>query len=183
MRRALGAVAWLLVALPHAASGADFEIRTANLRLAGDSWALTARVDYRLTEKALEALNNGVPLTFALEIYISRIRRWWLDPEVVNVKRERHLSYEPLTKRYLVSYPETGEQSSHATLFGALNALGRVQSLPIIEAGRLSKGETYDVALRAVLDQQTLPGPLQVLAFWNSGFSLESEWYGWTLEP
>ena len=183
-RRALAVLAWILAALPCTASFAqDFEVRTANLRLAGDFWALTARIDYHLTEKALDALNNGVPLTFTVDISISRERRWWLDPEVVRVKRDRQLSYEPLTKRYLVNYPESGEQSSHGTLFGALNALGRVQSLAIVEASRLTKGETYDVALRAVLDQQTLPGPLRVLAFWGGGFSLESDWYEWTLEP
>jgi hypothetical protein len=35
--------------------------------------------------------------------------------------------------------------------------------------------------LRAVLVQEELPGPLQMLAFWRGDFSLESEWYRWTL--
>jgi len=34
-----------------------------------------------------------------------------------------------------------------------------------------------------VLDQKTLPGPLQVFAFWSGGFSLESDWYEWTVRP
>jgi len=32
-----------------------------------------------------------------------------------------------------------------------------------------------------VLDQNTLPGPLRLLAFWSSGFRLESDWYVWIL--
>ena len=40
-------------ALLQPARPADFDVRTANIRLADGAWALTARIDYRLTEKAL----------------------------------------------------------------------------------------------------------------------------------
>ena len=43
-------------------------MRTANMRLADGAWALTARIDYRLTDKALAALDNGVTLTFSVEV-------------------------------------------------------------------------------------------------------------------
>ena len=177
-------LAVLLLLLPfQSACAADFDVRTANIRLADGAWTLTARIDYRLTEKAIQALENGVTLTFRVEVSISRERRFWLDPEVVSDQRDWQLSYDALTKRYLVRYPDNREPTSHGTLFGALNALGRVQSLPIAEGARLERGQTYTVAVRSVLDQQTLPGPLQILAFWDSGFSLESDWYEWTTIP
>jgi hypothetical protein len=175
-------LAGLLVPL-QVANAEDFDVRTANVRLADDAWVLTARIDYHLTDKALAALDNGVTLTFRVETSITRERSWWLDPEVVDAKLDWRLSFEPLTKRYLVQYPDDREETSYATLFGALNAIGRVQSMPIAKASRIKAGETYDVAVRAVLDQGKLPGPLQVLAFWNSGFSLESDWYEWTVGP
>jgi hypothetical protein len=177
-------LALLLLLVPfQSVCAADFDVRTANIRLADGAWTLTARIDYRLTEKAVQALENGVTLTFRVEVSISRERRFWLDPEVVSVQRDWQLSYDALTTRYLVRYPDNREPTSHGTLFGALNALGRVQSLAIAEGSSLEHGQTYDVAVRAVLDQQTLPGPLQVLAFWDSGFSLESDWYEWTTVP
>lgn len=174
---------FLLALLCQPAIAADFDVRTANIRLADGAWTLTARIDYRLTDKAIQALENGVTLTFRVEVSISRERRFWLDPEVVSVQRDWQLSYDALTKRYLVRYPDDREPTSHGTLFGALNALGRVQSLQIAEGSKLEKGQTYDIGVRSVLDQQTLPGPLQVLAFWDSGFSLESDWYEWTMGP
>lgn len=177
-------LAVLLLAAPlQSASAADFDVRTANIRLADGAWTLTARIDYGLTDKALQALENGVTLTFRVEVSISRERRFWLDPEVVEIQRDWQLSYDALTKRYLVRYPDSRDPTSHGTLFGALNALGRVQNLEIAEGSRLEQGQTYNVAVRTVLDQQTLPGPLQVLAFWDSGFSLESDWYEWTTSP
>lgn len=179
---AVGVLA-VATAMARPAAAADFDVRTANLRLTDAAWTLTARIDYRLTDKAVQALDNGVTLTFRVEVSISRERRFWLDPEVVSIHRDWQLSYDALTKRYLVRYPDSREPTSHGTLFGALNALGRVQNLPVADGDELESGQVYDVGVRAVLDQQTLPGPLQVLAFWDSGFSLESDWYEWTMGP
>jgi hypothetical protein len=176
--------ALVLLGLPVATMAAnEFDVRTANIRLDDGAWTLTARIDYRLTEEAVEALGSGVTLTFQVETSVSRVRRWWLDPEVISIRRDWQLSWDPLSKRFVVRDPDDREPTSHATLFGALNALGRVQDLLIADASRLDADATYDVAVRAVLDQQTLPGPLQVLAFWDGGFSLESDWYEWTTSP
>ncbi len=179
---ALHAVFVLLLA-SHAAQAGDFDVRTANLRETAAGWVLTARVDYALTRKAIEALESGVELTFRVELAASRLRRWWFDPEVIEVTRDWRLAYDALTKRYRVTYPDGRESTSHATLFGALNAIGRVQELPVGPPDAIDARRRYDVAVRAVLDQQTLPGPLQLIAFWDDGFSLESDWYEWTMAP
>ena len=174
----------LLLALPAAGALAeDFDVRTASMGFTDGAWRLTARIDYHLTDKALAALDNGVTLTIRVELEADRVRRWLPNTEALAVHRDWQLSYEPLTKRYIVTYPDGRAATSHGTLFGALNALGRVQGLAVAEPGALVAGETYVVAVRAVLDQQRLPGPLQVLAFWDSGFSLESDWYEWTMSP
>jgi len=183
VRSALAGLLLVLAVVAHPAAAADFEVRTANLRLADGGWALTARIDYRLTREAVEALENGVALTFRLEATVNRPRRWWPDAELVDMHQDWELSWDPLTKRYLVRYPDGRDASSHGTLFGALNAIGRVQGLVIADPKVLDPASRYDVAVRAVLDQQTLPGPLQVLAFWDGGFSLESDWYEWTTGP
>jgi len=39
------------------------------------------------------------------------------------------------------------------------------------------------VELSRTLDQQQLPGPLRMLAFWDDDFTLESDWYRWSLRP
>ena len=59
--------------------------------------------------------------------------------------------------------------------------MGRVVDLPVIDVSILDRDATYEIGLRAVLDQNTLPGPLRLFAFWSSGFRLESDWYVWTL--
>jgi len=141
----------------------------------------TARIDYRLSDDALEALDSGVALTVQLQIELTRKRRFWLDAGIATLRQDYSLSFQPLSDRYVVKNLNSGEQDSFATLFSALNNMGRVVDLPVIDASLLNPDANYEISLRAVLDQNTLPGPLRLIAFWSSGFRLESDWYVWRL--
>jgi hypothetical protein len=158
-----------------------FEVRSAGSRLASGVYYVTARIDYRLSDDALAALDSGVDLTFDVQIEVIRERRFWPDAIAASLQQSYVLSYQPLSERYLLMNLNSGEQTSHATLFAALTDLGRITELPLIDAALLDEDSRYQARLRTVLDQDTLPGPLRLLAFWGSGFRLESEWYGWTL--
>lgn len=161
--------------------GQPFEIRSAESRLYQGVWFTTARIDFRLSDEALAALDNGVVLTIELQIRLDRVRRFWIDKKTATLEQGFELSYQPLSERYVVRNLNSGQQDSFATLFSALNSMGRIVDLPIIDASLLDADEQYEIALRAVLDQNTLPGPLRLLAFWSSGFRLESDWYVWML--
>ena len=161
--------------------GQPFEIHNAESRLYQGVWLVTALIDFRMSEEALAALDNGVVLTFELQFRLDKVRRFWVDKKTATLEQRFELSYQPLSERYVVRNLNSGEQNSYATLFSALNSMGRIVDLPIIDASLLDSDERYELALRAVLDQNTLPGPLRLLAFWGSGFRLESDWYVWML--
>jgi hypothetical protein len=171
----------LLAASVAAAQAGRFDIRSAASRLQDGVYFLSARVDYRLSEQALEALESGVSLTVELQIQVFRLRRFLPDAEAAELEQSYQLSYQPLSRRYVIRNLNSGEQSTHATLFSALNDMGRVNDLPIIDESLLEPDARYEIRLRAVLDQNTLPGPLRLLAFWGDSFRLESEWYTWSL--
>ncbi|MFQ5634910.1 MAG: DUF4390 domain-containing protein [Gammaproteobacteria bacterium] len=176
----------MLALLTVAAGAVDakdepFEIRSASSRLSEGVWFATARIDFRLSNDALEALENGVELTIQLQIEVMRDRRFWLDDKVASLKQNYLLSYQPLSERYVIKNLNSGEQKSFATLFSALNNMGRVVDLPIIDASILKPEAAYEISMRAVLDQDTLPGPLRLIAFWSEGFRLVSDWYTWKL--
>lgn len=169
--------------LPLIGKAADLDVRTASIGLADGAWQLMARIDYRLTEEARKAIENGVVLTFRVEVEVARLRQWLPNEDIASVAEEWQLSYEPLSERYVVRYPRGTESSSHATLFGALNALGRVQGLRVAAEAELERGSEYEIAVRAQLSEQQLPAPLWAFRFWDSGFSLSSDWYEWTFVP
>jgi hypothetical protein len=164
-----------------AADKGRFEIRSADSSLVDGVYFATARIDYRLSPEALKALESGITLTIQLQIEVLRSRRFWPDKTVASLHQDYQLSFHPLTARYVVMNSNSGQQSSFFTLPAALNHLGRVADLPIIDAALLDAKSAYRIDMRAVLDQDTLPGPLQMLAFWSDGFRLESDWYRWKL--
>lgn len=173
--------AGLLVASAALAQQGGFEVRNAGATLRDNVYYLSARIEYRLSEEAQDALQNGVALMFQLQVELSEDRRWLPDAEVATLRQEYQLSWQPLSRAYVVRNVNSGDQQAYSTLYGALNGLGRVSALPLIDAGLLDPAARYEVALRAVLDQQDLPGPLRLLAFLSGGFTLESEWYRWNL--
>ncbi len=184
--RRFWSAAWLLLAValhavPAMAQEGRFEVRSANSRLAGGVYYASARIDYRLSEEALRALESGVPLTIQLQIELTRERRFLPDAEVASLEKNYEISYHPLAQHYVVKNLNRGVQSSHITLFSTLRSMGRIVELPIIDAALLEPGQRYEIAIRAVLDHDNLPGPLRLLAFWGSGFRLQSDWYRWNL--
>jgi len=181
LRAALVVLLGLLCSGLLRAQETGLEIRNARTTLEAGVWYLAARIDYRLNRDTLEALQNGVPLTFELQVELTRERSWLPDEDVAALRQDFELSWQPLSRGYLVRNKNSGDQRAHTTLFAALNDLGRLTGLPLIDAALVDDGENYEVRLRAVLDQQQLPGPLRMLAFWDDDFTLESEWYRWDL--
>jgi hypothetical protein len=177
----------LLLALPFFEAAAQddpgrFEVRTANVELADNVYFLNARVDYRLSTDARAALESGLALTIRLEIEVLNRRTMWMDTETASLEQLYELAYHAVTERYIVRTLNRGDQASFATLFAALNSLGRIDRLPIIDAALLDPDRAYDIRVRALLDTEQLPGPLRLLAFWRRDWSLGSEWYRWRLQ-
>lgn len=158
-----------------------FEIRSASVELQSGVYYLDAWVEYRLSFEAREALEAGVALTLQTEVEFLRNRRFWFDDQEASLRQSYELQYRALSARYLVMNLNSGEQSSFATLFSALNFLGRITELPLIDAALLDSDAAYDIRIRAVLSTDDIPGPLRLLAFWRRDWSLQSEWYRWRL--
>ncbi len=178
---ALAVLAGILCPVALHGQEMGLEIRNANTHLDAGVWHLSARIDYRLNRDTLDALQNGIPLTFELQVELTEDRRWLPDVDVASLRQYFELSWQPLSRGYLVRNKNSGDQRAHTTLFAALNDLGRIPALPLIDAALIDENKDYTVSLRAVLDQQQLPGPLRMLAFWDDDFTLESEWYRWSL--
>jgi hypothetical protein len=177
----------LLAVVPWASAPAQeddpgrFEIRAAMAELKNGVYFLSGWVEYRLSPEAREALVSGVPLTIRLEVQLLRNRRFWFDNEAASLLQAYELEYHALSERYIVRNLNSGEQASFATLFSALNRLGRIEELPLIDAALLEADSEYEVQIRAVLDTEEFPGPLRLLTFWRRDWSLRSDWYRWQL--
>jgi uncharacterized protein DUF4390 len=167
---------------PGAQDPGHFEVRDAHLELDAGVYYLSAAIDYRLSSEAREALLSGVPLRFRLDVEFLHPRRLWFDAEEASLRQLYQLEYHALSERYMVETANSGVQESFSSLFAALNFLGRVEHIPLIDAAVLEPDRTYDLRLRAVLDVEQFPGPLRLLAFWRRDWSLASDWFRWQLQ-
>jgi hypothetical protein len=159
-----------------------FDVRSASSTMVGGVHELEARLQLILSAEALDALNSGVPLTIELNVEVIRVRRLWPDDLEAELTVTYELEYRPLSQRYIVRNLNSGDQNSFATLYSALNNLGRIQGLPVIDDALLEPGSAYRMRLRALLSTRQLPAPLRILFFWRSQWQLKSDWYEWTLE-
>ena len=159
-----------------------FEVRSASTRLVGGVHTLDARLQLVLSSEALDALSSAVPLTIELQLELIRVRRFVWDDSAAELAIRYELEYRPLSQRYIVRNLNSGNQDSFATLYSALNNLGRVQGLPVIDDALLEADKSYRIRLRAMLNTQQYPAPLRLLFFWRDEWQLESEWFEWLLE-
>jgi hypothetical protein len=159
-----------------------FDVRSANTRLNAGVHELEARLQLILSQDALDALNSGVPLTIELNLEVIRVRGLWLDEVEAQLTITYELEYRPLSQRYIVRNLNSGDQDSFATLYSALNNLGRIQGLPVIDEALINPDSRYRLRLRAALSTRQYPAALRIIFFWRSQWQLESKWYEWSLE-
>ena len=176
---AAGSVAF---AQDETARGGYFNVRSATADIHNGVLELDARLQLLLSDEANDALTSGVPLTIELQLDVIRVRRFVPDAGVAELRIKYELEYRPLSQRYIVRNLNSGDQESFATLYSALNNLGRVQGLPIIDDALLDADSSYRLRLRALLSTQQYPAPLRMLFFWRSQWQLASEWYEWRFE-
>lgn len=178
-------VAALAIGLVSAARAQDhpgrFVVRTADTVQRDGVYYMSARIDFDLSSDAREALRSGLPIVIRIEVEVVYPRRFWFDSEQSLTQRYR-LEYHALTERYLVLNVNTGDEETFSSMTAALDYVGSVEDLPVIDATLLDPEHRYDVRVRAVLDTDQLPGPLRLLAFWRRDWSIASDWYRWRLQ-
>ena len=160
------------------------ETRISNVRtlLADGVYRIGARVDFEFNETLHDALHNGVPLLIELHIEVLRQRRWFWPDRVAELRQRFELQYHALSRRYLVSNYSTGVQRSFSSMNDALEYIGNVYDLPLIDANLLEHRQPYIVRMRAELDVESLPTPVRLWAYLGSAWSLKGDWYQWHLE-
>lgn len=162
--------------------GGTVAVRSADSNLVDGVHRVGARLQYVLSDEALDALDSGVPINVELQFQVIQERRFWLDDVTAELAVNYQLLYNALSRRYVVRNLNTGEQDSYATLYSALNNLGRITSLPVIDAALLREDRDYRIRMRAVVDVKDYPAALRLIAFWREDWRITSDWYEWQLE-
>jgi len=145
---------------------------------------MDAQVDFQFSQKALDALANGVPLTLEMDIEVHRKRSWMLpDETVATLEQNYQLRYHALSHQYLVKNLNSGAVYNFLSRENALQALGDIRNFPLLDAKLTKPEERYEIELRVKLDIESLPSPLRLLAYISPAWHLSSDWSTWSLQP
>ena len=143
--------------------------------------ALNAEFAIDLGPRLEDAVARGVPLNFRFEIEITRKRWYWADEHVAGRVLRYRLSYHALTRQYRLTVGSLHQ--NYDSLADALQVLGRIGHLHVIDRAELVPGEPYRVALRLSLDHDQLPKPLQIDALADSDWRVETKTLRWEFVP
>ena len=173
----------MLVAVPHARSAGpldgDLEVRSAFVVVDHGVLQLSAHVQYPINDRIRSALQEGVTLTFDLEVTLNRHRRLWFNAVEREMTLKRELTYHAVSDRYLLRDEENVGQQSFPTLESALDKIGRVEDLPILVQSQLHGDGPWEVAVRAGMRRGRMPDALRALVFWTDDWHRTSDWYTW----
>jgi hypothetical protein len=174
----------LLLVLPGPGQAAELlRVKDAKTRLVDRTYVLDAQVEYAFSPEALEALGNGVPLTFLVHVQVRRADAWVWEDSLADLQLRYALRYLPLSERYEV-YRLPGEQGrAFVSRDAAIAALGEIRNLYLVDADRLDPERSYEVQIKVKLDVEELPLPLRPIAYLRPAWKLASPWSTWPLVP
>ena len=175
---------WLVFALLPAKSSADdygITVTKAEAVISGDHYAVSADIDFKLSNRAVEALKNGVPLfwTYHFILYEQRNYLWNKALEEKNIRYR--IQYHALLNLYRVRNETSGTVSNSYSLEAALGQLSSIREMPLVEKNKISPEEDYLAGVKVSFDRDALPLPLRPVAYVNPQWYLSSDWYTWTL--
>lgn len=178
------ALLWLggTLALDAQAADGRFEIRNAFAQPVDGVWQLSAIVDLSLSDAALDALAEGIPLTLVLDILVTRERRFLPDEDVAELQQRWRLEYDALSERYVVVNLNSRAQATYPSLAEALDDLSRIDALPLIDEDLLVAGSRHDISLQASVEIGGISTAVKILVFWRE-WSRSTEWYTWSIRP
>lgn len=137
-----------------------------------DGLVLSFAARFELSKPIEEALQKGVPLFFVAQAEVFRDRWYWADKRLANVTRHWRLAYQPLIRKYRVTYG--GLSQHYDSLSDALVAVSRSVNWKLVDASQLDDGKHY-VEFSYQLDTAQMPRPMQIGIGGQSDWSLKVE--------
>ncbi len=171
---------WLMPAFSYA-DAFGVEVKNAEITLQDNSYVLSADMDYQLSARAKEALQNGVPLFWDINIKTFQHRDYFWDKTLASASIRYRIQYHALLNMYRVRNESSGELYNFSTLFAALDLMSAIHDFRVLDKSVTEPEERYAIGIKVTLDRDALPLPLRPIAYTNPQWYLSSDWTLWPL--
>lgn len=156
-------------------------VKRAEMTYQLDSYVLSAEISYELSLSARDALQNGVPLYWIIQVKIQQYRDLLWNKTLIDKTIRYKIQYHALLNMYRVRNESTGEVANFSTLAAALDLMSIVHDSYALDHVTLASNKRYIAAIQVKLDRDSLPLPLRPIAFVSPQWYLSSGWYVWSL--
>ncbi len=161
----------------------EITVNKASSKIVNEIYVVNAIFKFNLGKKPLEALENGIPLTFYIEVEFEQPRSFMWAKEVIRHNHNMQLEHLPLSEQYVLTNLATKDQFSFKSLEDALLKLGRISKLAITEKKRIPSDKPLIGKIRSGLVIESLPAPMRIQAWLSSQWRASSGWHEWEIQP
>ena len=147
----------------------------------GDKVVVSATSRFVLPKELIDALKQGIDLTFLTQFIAFKERLFFVDKTVLDLQLYRVLSYHSLTRRYSVSNKRNQERRHFRSLEKALGYLGTYHRYFITYLKTLSDTDATHMKMQLTLDTASLPLILRLKSYSSPSWILTSDWYKWRI--
>ncbi|MCW8932783.1 MAG: DUF4390 domain-containing protein [Gammaproteobacteria bacterium] len=175
-------LSFLFNVFPSLVDKGDFQVISADSFGDKKSIAIDADLKMNFTDDVVDALENGIPLTIAVEVQVLRERLWWRNIIIKESRQLFELRYHPLTNVHEVKNIATNERYTFNSRQDAMAVLGTIRGAHLIEKKELSRDKQYYIQMRILLDVSHLPPALRQIASLSPSWRLESTWFRWLID-
>ncbi len=154
------------------------KVRYVNIQQKGADYVLNAHFDYVLSPVAKEAIQKGVPLSWVVLVKVQYQRLLW-NKTIYVAKIPFVIQYHALLNQYSVTDKRSKVVEVFSTLASAMNFMATVRDLKLMKDSALDRSKDYLVALKIQFDREFLPIPLRPESYFNSDWSMSSDWFIW----
>ena len=163
-----------------AAHAANFKITLAQVKHIGNGHVFNGNVDYTLTPRVKEALENGVPIIFFQQFKLIRStpilgKYWHWDTLLWKTTLRFQLRYHALAEQYVLQSLNTHHTRNFPTLNGALEAMGKIEPMTL-PPDLTDDTKNLVLKVRSGIDLHALPTPMRPGALLSSKWQLTSPW-------
>lgn len=166
---------------PVAAMAEGITIEYATTKLVADAYRLDAKIKFDFNEEVVVALEHGVELHIDVLMRIKRERRWLWDPVIEEDSLNYTLQHHALSEDYVVTDLNRDIRHQFPSYEAALKYIGNISNHLLVDRDLIRNDSGYSGYIRARLNIETLPAPLQPIAYVSEKWRMQSPWYEWVV--
>ena len=171
---------WSILAImicSHSIEAFGFTIDEASAAKKEKEIHLSFTASIELTTLVTDALRAGVPVTIVTEGKIYRVRSDMWDDLIGQYESTDVIRYRSLYRDYVINKDGSENVESYASLTEALQSLAEQRNLKLLLTEQdLESPDAYRGKVRVFLKRSALPSVMQLPAFFNDSWRLNTGW-------